>query len=666
MQRSLKIAAVLGVSAITALLSCLTVVEDLDLAAGDQLRRLVGRNSNPPNVVVVAMDESSYQELGVSFDKLWPRALHAKLLRRLKELGVARVAFDVLFTGVGSDPEADRELADAMALNETIIGVEASRRLQGSGAARSLVERLDQPYEEFSKVATRALVNLDMNTRDGEIRTFPFSTSEETKKYPFLAYAAAGVQHHPEWRLPSQRDLIKYYGSARENARVVSYWELFEKMPPREEASFKDAVVFVGLLLRSDTGPAQKDSYFSPFGGEMIFGVEVHAAIAGNLIQQSWIHRPAKLIEVSAQAVAAGIVTYLALSISPVMLTYIVTTIVVGWIITGFLMMKSGVFLAGAATALLILPAMVLISAVSSYLNARRLAEEARQREEAIKAAFSLYVSPDVLPQIQKNEFALSLGGESLYLTAMFTDIADFTTVSESMPPEQTAQMLNAYFTEVMEVVFANRGTLLKFIGDAIFAIWGAPVKIENHAQMALQTARAIQEGVERFNASKRFPPLITRVGVHTGQMLVGNLGSSKRFDYTAIGDSVNLTSRLEGLNKYLGTTILFSDATQREIGHVPGALPIARVVVKGRSESVLLYSLFEPAISTDISVEWKRALERFNSRDFQGASKLFEVIKSKELRLETAALLYLDQIAQLAENSPSPDWDGAIEFSVK
>jgi len=248
----------------------------------------------------------------------------------------------------------------------------------------------------------------------------------------------------------------------------------------------------------------------------------------------------------------------------------------------------------------------------------------------------------------------------------MFTDIADFTTVSESMPPEQTAQMLNAYFTEVMEVVFANRGTLLKFIGDAIFAIWGAPVKIENHAEMALQTARAIQEGVERFNASKRFPPLITRVGVHTGQMLVGNLGSSKRFDYTAIGDSVNLTSRLEGLNKYLGTTILFSESTHREIGEVPGALPIARVVVKGRSESVLLYSLFEPEIHADISGEWKRALERFNSRNFQDASRLFEGIKSKELRLETAALLYLDQIAQLAENSPSPDWDGASEFSVK
>lgn len=666
MKGAFKLAIASTVALVTAGLSCITVVEDLDLAAGDQLRRLVGKSPNPQNVVVIAMDETSYRELGVSFDKLWPRALHAKLLRRLKELGVARVAFDVLFTGAGSDPEADRELAEAMALNETIIGVEASRKVVGSGNSRSMIERLDQPYEEFSKVTTRALVNLDMNTRDGIIRTFPYATSDETKKLPFLAYAAAGISKHAEWRTPGRRDLIKYYGSARENARIISYWELFEKMAPRDEATFKDAIVFVGLLLRSDTGPAQKDSYFSPFAGEMIFGVEVHAAIAGNLLQQSWIHRPARFFETISQAFAAALVSYLALTISPIMLTYIVTAIVITWITAGFLLMKSGVFLAGAATALLILPAMVLISAVNSYLAARRSAEEARQREEAIKAAFSLYVSPDVLPQIQKNEMALSLGGESLYLTAMFTDIADFTTVSESMPAEQTAQMLNAYFTEVMEVVFANQGTLLKFIGDAIFAIWGAPVKVENHAELALKTARAIQDGVERFNASNRFPPLLTRVGVHSGLMLVGNLGSSKRFDYTAIGDTVNLTSRLEGLNKYLGTTILYSDATKNEVGDIPGALPVARVVVKGRKESVLLYSLFDPPIESAVSNQWITALEHFKGRNFVVAANLFEETKNKELRLEKAALLYLEQIEELIKVSPDNDWDGAIEFNVK
>jgi adenylate cyclase len=309
---------------------------------------------------------------------------------------------------------------------------------------------------------------------------------------------------------------------------------------------------------------------------------------------------------------------------------------------------------------------MVLTSAVTSYLSARRSAEEARQREETIRAAFSLYVSPDVLPKLQKNELSLSLGGENLQLTAMFTDIADFTSISESMPAEQTSQMLNAYFTEVMDVVFANQGTLLKFIGDAIFAIWGAPVKVENHAELALRTAHAIQQGVEQFNASNRFPPLVTRVGVHTGSMLVGNLGSSKRFDYTAIGDSVNLTSRLEGLNKYLGTVILFSEATRIAAGGVPESVPIVSAVVKGRHEPVLLHSLFEPALRDDVRLEWISAIEDFRSRQFESARVRFLRVREDEARLAQAAALYLAEIDSLLKASIDADWSGAIEFISK
>jgi len=260
------------------------------------------------------------------------------------------------------------------------------------------------------------------------------------------------------------------------------------------------------------------------------------------------------------------------------------------------------VFLAGAATVIGILPAIVLVSALVSYVSARRA-------ELSLRSAFSLYVSPDMVPKLQQEGGALKLGGEKMWLTAIFTDIADFTSISEDMPAERTSEMLNAYFTEVMEVVFKNQGTLLKFIGDAIFAIWGAPIKIQNHAELALQTALAIQREVEKFNASQRFPALKTRVGVHTGPMLVGNLGSSRRFDYTAIGDSVNLASRIEGLNKYFGTTILFSEATRKDAGGFAGAVSIASVRVKGRKEAVQLYTMFDPPLPADSLAEWNGAL---------------------------------------------------------
>lgn len=659
MRPGLRLLLVLATIIIVGLLNSFPFIEAIDLTVSDQFKRLYGRTSPPKNVVVIAIDEPSYRELQVGFDKPWPRALHAKLLRRLKELGVQRVAFDVLFTGPGADAAVDKELIEAFSGVDSIIGVEAIKKTVAKQGGGIMVEELDQPYDEFRKVTTQALVNLDMNTRDGFIRTFPFANSDQTKRFPFLAYAAAGTPKNPDMPTPKPRDLIKYYGSARENARIISYWEMFEKMSPQEESSFKDAIVFVGLLLRSDTGVAQKDSYLSPFGGDMIFGVEVHATIAGNLMQGSWITRPSWFTEASTLALVAGAITYIAIVTSPVVLGAIVGVVVIVWSLASYILIGKGLFVAGAATVLIFLPAIVLVSAMVSYVGARR-------SEEALRSAFSLYVSPEMVPKLENVDSALKLGGEKMWLTAVFTDIADFTSITEEMPAEKTSEMLNAYFTEVMDVVFANQGTLLKFIGDAIFAIWGAPIKIANHAEMGIRTALAIQKGVEKFNASQRFPPLLTRIGVHTGPMLVGNLGSKKRFDYTAIGDSVNLASRIEGLNKYFGTTILFSEATRKDAGGFAGAVLIATVRVKGRREPVSLHSLFDPPLSSAIASDWSGALAAFSKRRFEECVNIFETLASKEPRLAVASSLYVETARDFLAAPPPQGWDGELDFTVK
>ena len=434
---------------------------------------------------------------------------------------------------------------------------------------------------------------------------------------------------------------------------------MFEKMAPAEEATFKDAVVFVGLLLRADTGVAQKDSYLSPFGGEMVFGVEVHATIAGNLLEQSWIHRPARAIELTGLGLLGAAATFIGLSFSPIILASVVGSLVVAWLILGVVSISTHFFLAGAATVLILLPLGVLVSAMVSYVGARR-------SEEALRSAFSLYVSPDMVPKLEGGESALKLGGEKLWLTAVFTDIADFTTITEEMPAEKTSEMLNDYFTEVMDVVFANQGTLLKFIGDAIFAIWGAPVKIANHAEMGIKTAMAIQKGVEKFNSSQRYPPLITRVGVHTGPMLVGNLGSKKRFDYTAIGDAVNLASRIEGLNKYFGTTILLSEATRKDAGGFAGAVLVGTVRVKGRREPVSLYSVFDPPLVPQVLSDWRNALDLFAKVKPELAIPIFERIAQQEQRLTVACALYIDRSERHRQAAPPQGWDGELDFDVK
>ena len=198
--------------------------------------------------------------------------------------------------------------------------------------------------------------------------------------------------------------------------------------------------------------------------------------------------------------------------------------------------------------------------------------------------------------RIARNQHSLTLGGEKIWGTALFADIAVFTAISENMAPEAASEMLNAYFSQVISVVFRHGGTLLKFIGDGVFVIWGAPLPCLNHAEQAVRAAIEIQVEVHKFNATKRFPPLRTRIGINTGSMLVGNLGTKERFDYTAIGDTINLASRIEAANKRFGTDILITGFTAKEI---PPSIPrksLGTNVVAGREQAVELFHILVPS----------------------------------------------------------------------
>lgn len=651
-----KIGAALGVGFLTALVSTSAVFEDLEFRVSDLWCGLRGAQPAPSKVVVVAIDEPSYRELGVKYGPPWPRALHAKLLRKLKALGAKQVVFDVLFIGPGSDPQADTELTQALAGIKSVIGTELSLRTVSGQGGGYVIEELEQPYDPFRKVATEALIGL--RERKGVIRNFPLSRSDQEKRFPFLAQAAAGFNGPEIGEQPGPYDLIRYYGPGRA-LRPVSYWEVVSEDTPLRTSDFQDATVFVGLLMRSDTGGSQKDSYISPYGAPMIFGLEVHATIYANLSEKSWISRPSPALERLAQALLAAVATFAALSVTPVIFSAITALLAVAWCCASFFSLGSGFFLAGAPTVLFVVPLVLLSTSLHSYVSARRA-------EESLRSAFSLYISPDMVPKLQTEGGALKLGGEKLWITAVFTDIEDFTSITEDMPAEKTSEMLNAYFTEVVDVVFRNKGTLVKFIGDAIFAIWGAPIKLPNHADLAIQAAREIQTAIERFNSSQRFPRLKTRVGVHTGPMLVGNLGSARRFDYTAIGDSVNLASRIEGLNKYFGTTILLSEATRKDAGGFAGAVHIATVRVKGRKEPVKLYSVFDPALSNPVLSEWENAVSVFSAGKIEESRKAFESILLKESRLAAACERYLHEFATLSKGPLPQAWAGELDFVEK
>lgn len=630
--------------------------DSIEPAAVDLWHNIRGPIAPPQDYVLVAMDETSYAVLEIPMDQAWPRALHAQLINRLADAGAKRVVMDVLFLGPSSKPEADRALADAIKRVPTVIGIESGTREQSSAAGSFTLEELMEPLDIFMESAeTTGLVR--MPNDDGHVRRFVVPRSEITKDIATLAEAGAGLQHSAPG-LPAEQDFIRYYGPPG-TIRTISYHQVMNPKGTLPKDTFKDKIVFVGLNLRTELGPAQKDSYLSPYykRGQM-FGVEIEATASANLLTKDWIRRAPRSIETIVLFIVTFLMTGAIFYLKPQWATVLFLGFVAAWFCCSYLLFLAGYFIPGV-----LLNFFLLISSLGSSLTYYFITHRSQQQ---VERAFQFYLSPEMAKQMRTDPKALGLGGESVYATAMFTDIAGFTDITETMSATKVSEMLNAYFTEVMDVIFERQGTLIKFIGDAVFAVWGAPIKVDHHAQLACETAITIQREVKKFNASNRFPPLNTRIGLHTGPMVVGNLGSKRRFDYTAIGDTVNMAARLEGANKYFGTHILVTDAVKKEFGNTLSPLSLGALRVVGKKERMAIHTLFEDPLDPEIEKEWLAALTDFRLRKWDSAADRFSKVAQGEPRLEKAVSLYLFKIDKNRSHPPEEDWQGEIVLESK
>jgi adenylate cyclase len=242
----------------------------------------------------------------------------------------------------------------------------------------------------------------------------------------------------------------------------------------------------------------------------------------------------------------------------------------------------------------------------------RALTEEREKRK--IRDAFRHYLNPEVTDLVARDPTQLRLGGERRSVTVFFSDIRDFTSVAEQLSPEALGKLLNEYLGAMTDVVFRHHGLLDKYIGDAIMAFWGAPISVSDHARRcclaALDMRDALAKLQERWK-SEDVPLLDMRIGINSGDAVVGNFGSMQRFSYTAMGDVVNVASRLEGTNKQYGTSILISEVTRQAIGDEFVCREIDRVHVKGRAEPVTIFELLGLA-TADAGGRWRRLAEGF------------------------------------------------------
>jgi adenylate cyclase len=401
---------------------------------------------------------------------------------------------------------------------------------------------------------------------------------------------------------------------------------------------------------------------YSRFGYAASLGGELHATALLNLMRSEWLSR----MDASLELLIIGVLG-LGLGIG--------LTRLQPWSAFGVAMLFAGTVAAIALYLQLALhlwwswlvPVAVQAPLAVIWTVGAQYVIETRKRLR-LRRAFGAYLSPEMADQISQSDFDLSLGGKVVELTILFSDLEGFTSISESLEPEQVSRLLTTYFNRTSKTVLARNGTIIKYIGDSIMAVWGAPIP---DARQAEKAALAAWEMVEAGRQEIIGHKLRTRVGIHSGRALAGNLGSDVRFDYTVIGDTTNCASRLESANKHFGTEILLSEATRRQLGEQMRTRRLGMFRLAGRAEPIEIHELLGPSDRRVDDAPWVRPFEKavacFCARELEEAENLFLQAIHSRGGSDGPSKLYLAQIeAARKEVHGGAPWDGVVELASK
>ncbi|MFN0074606.1 MAG: CHASE2 domain-containing protein [Chloroflexota bacterium] len=646
--------------------------------------------------VIVGVDDRSLHELsenGRFFT--WPRTLHAQIIEQLTQARARTIAIDILFD---VSAPGDAELIQAIAAHGNVVqpvaGDPSSALPPGLGP--QAYGRAIRPLPSISAASPTLGHANQAPDGDGTVRRAPMFIRVNEEDVPALPLASvARFLRRPQVadgpindgsfpfagrQVPVDDDtniLVNYRGGPSDPARVSAFTVvpfvdvLRGNFPP---GTFEGKLVFIGV-----TALAFADDYWTPSSiRERMDGVEIHANVAETLLQADFL-TPAPPAVTTVSIFLAALIAGLALVLLPPLAAFGVNGLTfVVYVGLAFLLFDASKFQYQLGP--VPLPSMLLnlfyppvaLALSSGAVMLYRIVFEQRQ-QRALRGALSQYLSPDVMQAVAANPESVRLGGEKREMTVLFSDLRGFTSYSETIDPEALVHILNQYLTEMTDVVFHHQGTVDKYMGDAIMAFWGAPRPQIDHARRSCDTAVDMMRELEILNHrwhTEGKEKLSIGIGINTGLMTVGNMGSQRRLDYTVMGDSVNLASRLEGLNKEYGTNIIISDSTLSQIGESYVTRYLDLVIVKGRSTPVAVYELMGrvgevPDSRLQMLAAYNQATQLYQTRDWLGAAARFqELLRSAPD--DGPAALYLERCEALLADPPPEEWDGVYVMTHK
>lgn len=610
-------------------------------------------------IVLVYLDEESAKQLHQPIDDIWNRTLHVPLLERLTRDGTRLILYDIIFDTASPDPAGDAAFAEALGrFGHAVLGgmVDIIQPMHGVKQ-----ERIVPPLKLFRKAAAGwGIMVFKPVDADYAVRQL-FTGTDDTATGTWKAAEILSAQstHEPR-KAPVQR-WINYYGPKNTFASVNLAQALDpDGVPP---GFFKDKIVMVGGRSAVSYLAAGRDEFGTPYSRgahQFTSGLEVHANILLNLLRGEWLTRlPEKWV--AAILILVGLIAGALAALRPWLaaLSALVVSLALTCLACWFVWHQH-VWFDWLVPAAIQMPLGLAWAVGSQYLL------ESRRRKE-LRRAFGFYLSPQMADKIADSDFDLKPGGKLVDVTVIFTDLESFTSISEDLDPAEVSEILTSYFGQTTKCILENKGTIIKYIGDAVFAAWGAPIDDPHHAVRAAETACDLRRLSELVVHGKT---LRTRVGIHSGKVLAGNLGSSYRFDYTMIGDAVNFASRLESLNKYLSTQVLISDAVRQQLGDGFVTRQLGEFRVAGKKQSVVIHELICRCDAESGEKSWIEIFEKglgvFRAGEFATARDLME--RAREMRggSDGPSEFYLRKIASFEAHGQNDDWTGIVELSEK